>query len=303
MRSAAPIRRMTAPPRPSGAAAARLLARRAGLAMGNVYSRRVARLKVVLPALGLGLLLLVAMWPRLAPLWERMRFPLPALDLRDARELRMLNPRYAGTDRENRPFVVTAAVGRQVPDRSDLMSLEAPQAELKTHNGATVVVTAATGIYQSQAQLLDLFGDVTLTHQNGTTFTTDTARVNVADNTAQGDDPIHGHGPSGDIRAEGFRVLDKGDTIVFTGRSDVLLNGVKQTGPKSEPPALPQAVAHQAAAVEREAKPALAAAARAEAARHPAARRPVQHGPAHRAAPHTAARQHPRKPAAHAKNG
>src|SRR5581483_3294158 len=147
MRSAAPIRRMTAPPRPSGAAAARLLARRAGLAMGNAYSRRVARLKVVLPALGLGLLLLVAMWPRLAPLWERMRFPLPALDLRDARELRMLNPRYAGT-------------GREVPDRSDLMSLEAPQAELKTHNGATVVVTAATGIYQSQAQLLDLFGDV-----------------------------------------------------------------------------------------------------------------------------------------------
>src|SRR5579885_3452959 len=207
-------------------------------------------------------------------------------------------------DRPREPAVRRHRRGRPPgsrPQRPDVAGGAA--GELKTHNGATVVVTAATGIYQSQAQLLDLFGDVTLTHQNGTTFTTDTARVNVADNTAQGDDPIHGHGPSGDIRAEGFRVLDKGDTIVFTGRSDVLLNGVKQTGPKSEPPALPQAVAHQAAAVEREARPALAAAARAEAARHPAARRPVQRGPAHRAAPHTAARQHPRKPAAHAKNG
>ena len=31
----------------------------------------------------------------------------------------MVNPRYAGTDRSNRPFVVTAAIGRQVPDRDD----------------------------------------------------------------------------------------------------------------------------------------------------------------------------------------
>jgi lipopolysaccharide export system protein LptC len=293
---------MAPPPRPSGAAAARLLARRAGVAMGNAYSRRVARLKLVLPAIGLGLLLLVAMWPRLAPLWERMRFALPAIDLRDARELRMLNPRYAGTDRENRPFVVTASSGRQVPDRNDLMSLEAPQADLKTHGGADVVVTAATGIYQSQAQLLDLFGDVTLTHQNGTRFTTDTARVNVADNTAQGDDPIHGHGPSGDIRSQGFRVLDKGDTIIFTGRSDLLLNGAKENGPKAEPPALPPSVAQHAAAVESEAKPALAAAAKAEAARHPPAHQGTRRPPAHRApAHHAAARHHPRQRAAHDK--
>ncbi len=35
----------------------------------------------------------------------------------------MVNPRYAGADRTGRPFVVTAASGRQVPDRQDLMSL------------------------------------------------------------------------------------------------------------------------------------------------------------------------------------
>ena len=39
----------------------------------------------------------------------------------------MVNPRYAGIDRLNRPYVVTAAVGRQMPDRNDLMSLEQPQ--------------------------------------------------------------------------------------------------------------------------------------------------------------------------------
>ena len=189
------------------------------------YSRRVALLKRVLPAIGVALLLLVAAWPRLAPLLDSVRLGFAAIDLREARELKMLNPRYAGIDRLNRPYVVTAAVGRQVPNRSDLMSLERPRAVMTVHGGAKVVLTAATGIYQSQTQLLDLFGDVTLTHQNGTRFVTSRAHADFSDNTAEGHDPIEGHGPSGDIWGQGFRILDKGDTIIFTGRSHAAAEG------------------------------------------------------------------------------
>jgi lipopolysaccharide export system protein LptC len=243
-----------------------------GAALGNRHSRRVALLKRLLPAIGLALLLLIAVWPRLAPLWERMRLVFPAIDLREARELRMINPRYSGADRLGRPFVVTAAVGRQVPDRQDLVSLETPRADMKTHSGTDIVVTAATGIYQSQAQLLDLFGQVTLVHQNGTRFVTDSARVDVANNTAEGSDPVAGAGPSGDIKADGFRILDRGDTIIFTGRSDMLLKGAKPGTEQSAPAALPASVAVTAARVAAEAKPALAAA--------PAVRRPATAQPA-----------------------
>jgi lipopolysaccharide export system protein LptC len=227
------------------------------------YSRRVALLKRLLPAAGLGLLLLIAAWPELAPLWDRMRLAFPAIDLREARELRIVNPRYAGLDRLGRPYVVTAAVGRQTPDRQDLMSLEDPRADMKAHNGADVVITAATGVYQSQAQLLDLFGDVTLTHQNGTKFLTDTARVNVSNNSAEGSDPVEGHGPSGDVKAQGFRIIDKGNTIVFTGKSDMLLRSVRPSGAEktAPPPGLPAPVAATAARAEAEARPMLAAAA------------------------------------------
>src|SRR5689334_20974699 len=93
-------------------------------ASGARHSRRVALLKRVLPAVGFGLLLLIALWPELAPLWNRLRLAFPPIDLREARELRMIAPRYAGIDRLGRPFVVTAKVGVQVPDRQDLMSLE-----------------------------------------------------------------------------------------------------------------------------------------------------------------------------------
>src|SRR5712691_2731779 len=259
-------------------AAAWLAAAWPGAAPDNRHSRRVALLKRVLPAIGVALLLLIAMWPRLAPLWERMRLAFPAIDLREARQLRMLNPHYAGVDRLGRPFVVTAAVGRQVPDRQDLMSLEAPRADLKMHAGADVVVTAATGIYQSPVQLLDLFGQVTLVHQNGTRFVTDTARVDVANSTAEGGDPVVGQGPSGEVTAAGFQILGKGDTVMFTGRSDMLLRGATPGTAKHTPAALPAPVAAIATRVEAEAKPALAAARPAPTARRPAARQPAHNG-------------------------
>jgi lipopolysaccharide export system protein LptC len=240
------------------------------------YSRRVALLKRLLPAIGLALLLLITVWPRLAPLWDRLRLGFAAIDLRDARELRMFNPRYLGTDRLNRPFTVIAAVAHQVPDRQDLMSLESPRADMKTHGGADVVVTAATGVYQSQAQLLDLFGDVNLIRQDGTRFVTDAARLDIAHNAGQGDDPIEGHGPSGDVKAQGFRIFDKGDTIVFTGRSDMLLRGARPSDSASQPPALPATVAATAARVEAQGKPLLAAAGPHPGAAHPTTTKPMQ---------------------------
>jgi lipopolysaccharide export system protein LptC len=207
-------------------------------------------LKRVLPAIGVTLLLLVAGWPRLAPFLESVRLGLPAIDLREARELRMVNPRYGGLDRYDKPYVVTASIGRQVPDRNDVVALERPKAVMTVHGGASVVLTAATGIYQSQAQLLDLFADVNLIHENGTRFVTQRAHLNLSDNTAEGHDPVEGHGPSGDITAQGFSILSKGETIIFTGESHFLFKGTKSSSTVAEPPAMPAAVGSTVARIE-----------------------------------------------------
>jgi lipopolysaccharide export system protein LptC len=238
----------------------------AGATPDNPYSRRIARLKLILPAVGLGLLLTVAAWPRLAPLFERLRFAWPAIDLREARELRMLNPRYLGTDRMNHPFVVTAAVGRQVPDRQDLMALEQPRADMQTRGGATIVLNSDSGVYQGQSQLLDLFGNVTLVHQNGSRFVTESAHLDLAANGATGHQAVEGHGPSGDVAGEGFEISDKGDTILVTGRSQLTARSATgATKPSATPPALPDAVIATAAQAEAQLK-AIPVAARSSAA-------------------------------------
>jgi lipopolysaccharide export system protein LptC len=189
---------------------------------GNRYSRRVALLKVALPATGAAMLLLVAVWPRVAPLLDRMRFA--AIDLKEARELRMINPRFAGIDKSNQPFVVTATIGRQVPGRNDVVALEAPRADMKTHNGATIVVTAK--------------------------LVTGSARIDAANNAAEGHQAVEGHGPQGDITADGFQVIDKGEIVIFTGHSDLLLKPAHSTMPAAQPATLPAPVAEAAAQIE-----------------------------------------------------
>jgi lipopolysaccharide export system protein LptC len=252
MKAAQPEARFVPAPRPVRVSRRirRLGAGHRSLFGADPYSRLVVLLKHLLPVIGVALLLLVAVWPRLTPLLESVRLGFSGIDLRAAGELKMLNPSYAGTDRFNRPYVVTAAVGRQSPDHNDLMSLEKPQAVMIVHGGAAIVLTAATGIYQSQTQLLDLFDNVTLTHQNGTRLVTSRAHANVADDTAEGHRPIEGHGPSGDIWGQGFRVLDRGDTIIFTGQSHAILRGTKPTKPQPAPPELPSHLLEMAAMIE-----------------------------------------------------
>ena len=48
---------------------------------------------------------------------------------------------------------------------------------------------------------------------------------------------MRGTVPSGDIKAQGFRIIDKGDTIIFTGNADMLLNGARKVAAKRAPPA------------------------------------------------------------------
>jgi lipopolysaccharide export system protein LptC len=219
---------------------------------GNRYSRRVALLKVALPAIGVSLLLLVVAYPRVAPLFDRLR--IAAIDLREARELRMINPRYAGTDRDGRPFVITAAVGRQVPQRDDVMSLDQPVANVQTHSGAKVVITGDSGVYQTQTQFLDMFGNVTVNHENGSKFVTSSARLDAANDAAEGHAAVEGHGPQGDVSGQGFQIIDKGDIVIFTGRSSLLLKSTKEQAPAPAPAAVPAPVAQAAEQIEAKAE-------------------------------------------------
>jgi lipopolysaccharide export system protein LptC len=187
------------------------------------YSRFVAAAKRLLPLTAFALLVLVAIWPRLDIRFDRFGF-IPKLDPRLAHDLRMLNARFTGIDRENRPYVVTADAAEQFSnDVNDLIGLEGPKADMTTQNGGWFEASSYTGTYQPQSKTLDLFGNVALFADHGDEFHTDSARVDLAHSTSEGQEHVSGQGPFGHVDAAGFRVLDRGATIIFTGKTDLYL--------------------------------------------------------------------------------
>ncbi|MBI3512960.1 MAG: LPS export ABC transporter periplasmic protein LptC [Proteobacteria bacterium] len=186
-------------------------------------SRRVAYLKLMLPAVALLIVTLILAWPQIVRDENRVRFGGGRISVDDAETLRMINARYVGVDDQQRPFVVTSALATRESAHAPHTDLQTPKADMTTSTGSWVAVTAETGVFHNDVKLLDLSGDVSVFHDGGTEFHTARAHVDLNAGAASGDDPIDGQGPTSTITAEGFRLYDRGGRIVFTGKAHLLL--------------------------------------------------------------------------------
>ena len=84
------------------------------------------------------------------------------------------------------------------------ISLKKPLAGVTMSSGAYVALAANESILDRDAGLMSLSGDVTLLQDTGPSFQTDV---------------VVGESGDGELISEGFRVLDDGDTIEFTGKA------------------------------------------------------------------------------------
>lgn len=193
------------------------------LSLRNRYSMFVGLMKVVLPAMATALILLVIAWPQLSK--DRTRFSLGVANLgRDQIEtLSMLNARFDGVDERNRPYTITADVATQSPRDENLVDLELPKADMTMTDLSWIALTARSGRYDRASEQLDLTGEVSLFHDKGFELRTEFARIDLNRGTAEGDLPVAGHGSAGTINSEGFRVSERGQRILFTGRSQLVL--------------------------------------------------------------------------------
>jgi lipopolysaccharide export system protein LptC len=136
----------------------------------------------------------------------------------------MINPRYVGTDKNNQPFAGTSDVARQSADDRMKIDLDVPKGDIALNDGTWLMLTAETGVYARTDKTLDLVGGVTLFHDSGYELRTDSAFIDLEKGTAEGGRPVRGQGPFGDLRSEGFILLDKGKVIYFTGKSKLVIH-------------------------------------------------------------------------------
>ncbi|UUX51759.1 LPS export ABC transporter periplasmic protein LptC [Nisaea acidiphila] len=188
-------------------------------------SRLVVLMKLILPALALAIVALIVSWPQLIPDHTKFRLGDQARSvLASATDgLSMDQPRYVGVDEEQRPYEITAERASQDNPDSDRLDLVAPQADLAVNQEEWLALSATAGIYDKKKKTIDLSGGVTVFHDRGYTVSSDSARVLLDEGMATSDDPVSAHGQSGTATGEGFRIYNRGERIVFTGKSKVVL--------------------------------------------------------------------------------
>ena len=185
------------------------------------YSRFVTLMKYALPVVAGSVLLLVVVWPEFKPKPERFAVGISDLKVNVEGGQRVVNARFTGVDSENRPFSVTADA--VVQDAKDGVKLTQPKADVTLAGNSWVAIAAPQGTLWRKQEVLNLVGGVDLFHDDGYEFQTEEARIDLRSGAASGDTQVKGQGPFGTVNAEGFRIVDSGDRIIFNGKSRLVI--------------------------------------------------------------------------------
>ncbi|HYG91693.1 MAG TPA: LPS export ABC transporter periplasmic protein LptC [Azospirillum sp.] len=190
------------------------------------YSRVVTMMKLVLSALALALLALVAAWPALNEL------PKPRIAA-DKGQLEMIKPRYFSADDKNQPYSITALSAEQSTDQPGIVLLDKPEAEMTETAGTWVTMRSERGWYDQNTGILKMRGSVHVMRDDGSEFTTEEAFSDVRKGTAWGDVHVEGQGPQGVVLADGFRMSERGRTMVFLNSANAAVQSAETAGRKN----------------------------------------------------------------------
>jgi len=185
----------------------------------TTYSLFVTMMKFLLPIIALALIVLVVSWPYLMFNDTRFSISFTALNAGNVEDPAMINPRFQGADKDRQTFSITADIAKNLLKGGKSIELEMPKADISLEDGSWLVLTAKSGVYVRQNGTLTLNEQVNLFHDSGYEFRTESAVIDLTKGTATGTVSVAGQGPFGNIKAEGFRLVDKGKTIYFMGKS------------------------------------------------------------------------------------
>lgn len=182
---------------------------------GSARDTWIAILRVVLPAAALVLLLLL-LWLPLAATQE-FSFLL-SKDNTEAADERLLvqEARYRGETADGDPFEIRAARAVQKTSAVPVVMLSGLAAEIRRADGLATV-TAPSGRYDLESQLITIAGPVEIRSESGYALAGSAIRVDINARTVVSDAPVSGLLPIGAFRADRFAADVEGRRVVLEG--------------------------------------------------------------------------------------
>ncbi|MBN8520636.1 MAG: LPS export ABC transporter periplasmic protein LptC [Alphaproteobacteria bacterium] len=190
--------------------------------MGQGYTRLIKILRIALPLVAVGLIIVVMTWPDM----ER-QVPLPTKEeiVPDAKMgmNELIKPLFQSTDKDKRPFTITAEKATQNQDNPELVMMESPEADLQLSDGGWVAARAKTALFEEKNEKLFLSGDVNLFHDSGYTLKSPELRINMKTGEAFSDRDVRVTGPKGTLNASGMEAFQRDEKIIFKGPATLVI--------------------------------------------------------------------------------
>ena len=193
-------------------------------AQARRHSGRVRLLKFALPAAAV---LMIAVFVGKSWLSAPGAFPidLRALAIEDGR-LVMTDPRLDGlTGRDGRPYSMTATRAVQDLGASGRIDLEGIDARLPVDEKGWLTVNARTGVFDRDANRLDIDSELTMVSDDGMKAVLQSAVVDITTGSLDTADPVDISLEGAHITADSMAVRDKGAVLIFENRVRMTIEG------------------------------------------------------------------------------
>jgi lipopolysaccharide export system protein LptC len=192
-------------------------AREAAFGVAFRHSRRVRRMRVLVPILAviiIGAVGFVSWWDPLKAL--NLPVSVAAVSLSGSK-VTMEAPRLTGYTTDNRFYRVTATRAEHDITQANVVALTAIDSEMQLEGGGTARVTSAAGMLDTKTGRVELNQDVTVTTSNGQTGQLGHALIDTRAGTIGSNGPVKLTSPRGDIASERMQISDNGKVIVLEG--------------------------------------------------------------------------------------
>ncbi len=193
---------------------------RAAASKSLAYTRFVKIFRWILPLFAVVGLAVLLVWPMVR---EKQ---LAALIVERVPDLMVENLHLTGFDSRNQSYSLTAkrALQARGAANKETVDLESPKADISLQDGVWLAGQAAYGRLDQKEKKLWLGGKVELFHDQGTHFTSDEAYIDIDKETVWGEKPVLIQGSFGEIRGNGFRLLQAGKIFIILGPATAKLD-------------------------------------------------------------------------------
>ncbi|MBV8792102.1 MAG: LPS export ABC transporter periplasmic protein LptC [Pseudolabrys sp.] len=181
------------------------------------HSRRVRKLRVVVPGVVIAILGLMLLWSWLNPMRMFEALPLKLGDtVISGTKIMMQAPRLAGFTKDSRPYELSAASASQDLTKPDLLELRDIRAKMKMQDDGFTELSARNGSYDNKKEILTLGDDVYLVTSAYKAWLTN-AVVDTRTSNVTSDKPVKVEMLQGLLNANKLKVTESGDLITFDG--------------------------------------------------------------------------------------